>query len=344
VSPFFDNLREDIARRRRAGSVPPRLALPAPAPPPAPAPAPPAPEPEPEPPPPPVRPPSVWEPPREEPTPAKPQPHLPATLASRWLVPVEDRPPTVVASIAAPRERMSWNWLAPTVAVLVVLALAGGVVALVLTDEDDPVPVTNAPAANRADDAVRAVRGIPQVGGLLGADRDAPTLNVFADITSKEFVQFDDEVLGVLISRYVRPGRLKIQLRTVQADEGVARRAARIAQAAGLQTKLWEYVLALESFYDGGKVVEGDLNAAAIQTELDLDRLEADSRSARVARAIARDAKLAADHHIVKTPAFTLFDGHHTRTLSPPLSGKAFVKAVGAALDRIDAKRARKGA
>src|SRR5213080_2143275 len=60
--------------------------------------------------------------------------------------------------------------------------------------------------------------GLPQAGITLGR-LDAPErLAVYADVTSEDFGSFENDVLPDLLRRYVRPGRMAIQLRTWPAD------------------------------------------------------------------------------------------------------------------------------
>lgn len=275
-------------------------------------------------------------PPRVPEAPPPPPALLPVPLSARWLVDAS-KPPSAVARLAPPPSRRPWKRVVALLA-LVLLAGAGVALSVYLTRDDSDNPSGENRPTQRAGAALRVVRGIPQVGAWLGTDKEVPTLTLYVDIASREFARLDRDVIPALISDYVRPGRLKIRLRMLPRDAGVARAATRYAQAAGLQTKLWEYVRSLESL-TGGKVGRRDLDDAALVAGINLQRLVDDSRSARIERAIARDARLASEQHIEETPAFTLFDGATTRDLPASVSARGFAKALDRALSEPDSRR-----
>ena len=235
-----------------------------------------------------------------------------------------------------PRGRPGLRWV--LVALAVALLAAGAAAAIVLlTDDDSDTPASRAPvpAAEPEPDTLGELDGITQVGGLLG-NREAPTLTVYADVASEEYAEFDREILPVLLKDYVRPAKLKIQLRTRHDDDdAVARRAATYAQAAGLQTKLWDYVRALAEVNDGTPT-RADLEEAAELAGLDLDRLGEDTRSERVRRAVVRGVELAAERGFETATAFTIFDGTRTSTLETPDAAEAFTAQLDRAIDRDD--------
>lgn len=305
-------------------------------------PAPVAPEPRAQEPPPPAPPPpeaSVWV-PGERPAESQVPTEREATPTHRWLVDAKAPPSARVEIAQRPARRRDVPWQVPAI-VLAALALAGAIVAIVLESDDGDRPATAPVAApatldeRRARAALREIRGITQVGGILGDDRDLPTLQVFADVTSSGFVLFDDAVLPKLLERYVRPGRLKIQLRTLPGGDALELAATQWTQAAGLQTRLWDYARVLAAF-EGDLATDGDLRAAArFVGDLDVSRLEAQGISARVQRAIARARRFADDARITSTPAFTVTDGTRTERLLVPRLSDRFTAALGDALRRL---------
>src|SRR4051812_23338665 len=98
---------------------------------------------------------------------------------------------------------------------------------------------------------------LPHNAISLGSPSAPVRLVVYADITSFPYTRFHDKVLPVLVRRYVRHGRLLIQLRTISEQSGAlpthgdARVAARLAQAAGLQGRFWPFVSAFTARYVG---------------------------------------------------------------------------------------------
>jgi protein-disulfide isomerase len=83
--------------------------------------------------------------------------------------------------------------------------------------------------------------GIPQDGITLGKP-DAPiTLVEFADLQCPYCADFANDVLPTIVERYVRPGKVKIVFRNLAFLGPDSVRAARMAAAAGLQDKLFQY-------------------------------------------------------------------------------------------------------
>jgi protein-disulfide isomerase len=84
-------------------------------------------------------------------------------------------------------------------------------------------------------------RGIEQHGRVLGAPAAPYTLVMFADLQCPFCAAFDRDVLPSVIEDYVRPGKLKIQLRLVAflgPDSGTA---AAAGAAAALQDRGWQF-------------------------------------------------------------------------------------------------------
>ena len=141
-----------------------------------------------------------------------------------------------------------------TLAWVAALALLGvGVAAAVRVkpaDRDDTARLTRS--------LLRPLTGVPQDAFTLGR-ADAPErMAVYANVTSGGFAAFEQNVLPALVSRYVRPGRLAIQLRTWPAqpesggnDVAGSSLAARGAHAAGLQGRLWQYLAVMSARYPG---------------------------------------------------------------------------------------------
>ncbi len=155
------------------------------------------------------------------------------------------------------------------------------------------------------------VAGLPQDGITLGR-LDAPaTLTIYASLDDFGSGFFRKD-LPPLVSRWVRPGRLRIQLRTTSGpatdappDPGAAR-AARIAQASGLQDHLWQFYGALSVRYRG--YIDDTLLADALAGVggVDRKRVEKDSRSARISNAIAKADRLAGEAKVSELPAYVL--------------------------------------
>jgi len=170
-----------------------------------------------------------------------------------------------------------------------------------------------APTATLQDEiqaAVKTVAGIPQDGITLGA-LDAPaTLTVYASL--------DDLNLGFLrndlpriIEQWVRPGRLRIQLRTTSqvllgapSDRGAVV-AAGLAHAVGLQDRLWQFYLALSTRYVGS-IDDALLDQALSDVRVDPARIRKEAESARIRDAIARGEEYAREAKVSMLPSYVL--------------------------------------
>jgi hypothetical protein len=240
---------------------------------------------------------------------------------------------------------MPWEWL---IVLLSGLAIAAGAYFYLQETEDDDAPpvARDAPRsrppssafdAGRARASLRELDGIGQVGSILGTDEDGvPTLQVFADVTSRGFALFDDAVLPELLRRYVERGRLRIQLRTLPGDTPFEDQAARWTQAAGLQTKLWDFARVLAAF-GGDAASQRDLRLAAGRVSgLDPAPLDREGGGERVTRAIERAEEMANEAGVTSTPAFTVTNGTQTERVEVPRLSDRFADALRAALERLE--------
>jgi protein-disulfide isomerase len=88
-------------------------------------------------------------------------------------------------------------------------------------------------------DVTRIIRGIPQEGLRLGRP-DAPVLLVeFADPQCPFCREFALKTFDSIVRRYVRPGKVRMELRLVDFLGRDSNRAARALLAAGQQDRLW---------------------------------------------------------------------------------------------------------
>jgi protein-disulfide isomerase len=90
--------------------------------------------------------------------------------------------------------------------------------------------------------AESALRGIPQSGVTLGSP-DAPvTMVEFADLQCPFCAEYSRNVLPTLIDRYVRTGKVQLQLRLLRFLGPDSDRLARVAVAAAAQDRMWQFV------------------------------------------------------------------------------------------------------
>jgi protein-disulfide isomerase len=161
--------------------------------------------------------------------------------------------------------------------------------------------------------------GIPQRGNRLGKPGAPLTVQFFGDLQCPYCRLFALSSLNTLISRFVRPGKLNIEYRSLRTathdpETFVAQQVA--ALAAGTQNRLWNFV---ELFYreqheeDSGYVTEAFLDNLAQQVPgLNLVAWNASRGDAELGRLVLRDALSARSHSLKATPSFLLLTHRKT--------------------------------
>jgi protein-disulfide isomerase len=165
--------------------------------------------------------------------------------------------------------------------------------------------------------------GIPQRGNTLGDPKAPVTLQYFADLECPYCRRFTLGVLPLLIRRYVRGGRLKVEYRSLEtatrnAETFKIQQVA--ALAAGKQNKMWDFI---DLFYheqgqeSSGYVTERYLQGLAQQVSgLNLIEWAAARADPELAEALAGDAQAASNAGIRITPSFLIARAANTPYLS----------------------------
>lgn len=186
--------------------------------------------------------------------------------------------------------------------------------------------------------AAKLFGGIPQSGTVVG-DPDAPAvLTEFGDLQCPFCAEFSTEVLPTLVDDYVRPGRLALDFQALTFIGPDSLAAARLAEAAGMQDLLWQFVdvfYANQGTENTGYVTEEFLTEIASAVEgLDVDRALADRESPEVSAALREAKDAAAAAGIDSTPSFLLaVGGGDPRPLEvASLEPEEFTAALDAAL------------
>jgi protein-disulfide isomerase len=159
--------------------------------------------------------------------------------------------------------------------------------------------------------------GIPQREDTLGNPRAPVTLQYFADLQCPFCKRFTLGVLPLLIERYVRDGRLKIEYRSLETatrDPETFKTQQVAALAAGRQNKMWNFI---DLFYheagqeNSGYVTESYLQGLAQQVPgLNPTAWIAERNDARLTATIAGDARAANHARLASTPSFLLSRRH----------------------------------
>jgi protein-disulfide isomerase len=123
--------------------------------------------------------------------------------------------------------------VAAVVVVVLVLISQGG--------KDEPTAAGGAAVTGVADSRAM-LAGLAQDGTSLG-DPDAPVvLTEFADPQCPFCREYAVQVLPQIIERYVRPGRLRLELRLLRFLGPDSDRLARVAAAASTENRMWQFV------------------------------------------------------------------------------------------------------
>ena len=160
--------------------------------------------------------------------------------------------------------------------------------------------------------------GIPQEGSFLGRP-DAPyTLVEFADLQCPFCAQFDRDVLPAVIERFVRPGKLRIELRPVAFLGPDSATGAAATLAAGEQDRMWQFA---DLWYrnqgpeNSGYATPEFLSVIGRAASLDIDRWQSQSNSPDLFATAEANARAAQTARISGTPQFRL--GRTGGTLTP---------------------------
>jgi protein-disulfide isomerase len=155
--------------------------------------------------------------------------------------------------------------------------------------------------------------GIPQHGNVLGDPKAPVTLQYFGDLECPICQEFTLNVFPTIVRDFVRPGKLKVEYRSLQTatkQPEVFKAQQVAALAAGKQNKLWPFI---EFFYheqgeeDTGYVTESYLQGLAKQVSgLDLPKWTADRNDPSLTNQLVSDAQAGANAGLTGTPGFVL--------------------------------------
>ena len=173
------------------------------------------------------------------------------------------------------------------------VTLAAAAVSLAGCSAGDPVS-----DARQTARGLDAIAGLPQDGFTLGASNAPWTLSVISTPTSYELDQLIT-LLPTVADRYVRDGRMKLQMRTPTRGpygaNGEERAAAGALLAAGLQGRYWDALIRFVANYAGGVTTTELANLMAQSGVPDVDRAMIDRASDRIRGALDRADTAAAE-------------------------------------------------
>jgi protein-disulfide isomerase len=193
-----------------------------------------------------------------------------------------------------------------------VLAAAVGVAIAIAISQSGGGRTPSATGPGRLGDVAQTTAlfaGIPQHGVTLGDSRAPVTLTEFADLQCPFCRQYTLKVLPALVRRYVRRGRVKMVFRNLSIIGPDSEHAARMAVAAGLQNRLWQFsdlVYHNQGQENSGYVTDSYLRRIAQGAGVDVRRAFADRTSPLVDDQLRQAGALAQAAGVTGTPSFLL--------------------------------------
>src|SRR5215207_782726 len=179
-----------------------------------------------------------------------------------------------------------------------------------------------------------ALKGIPQSGLTLGSPKAPVTIVEFGDLQCPFCAEYHHNVFPALLDRYVRTGKVRLELRLLRFIGPDSDRLARVAVGAAAQNRMWQFVgLA----YDR----QGRENSGYASNDF-INRLASDAglkevdAGAAAERQVQGNERLAKTAGIDSTPSFLV--GPTGGTLRPfqpsELTPDAFIPKIDQELGR----------
>ena len=126
--------------------------------------------------------------------------------------------------------------MAMRLAVLGAVAVAAVLAAVVIAGRGGGDSAKTTTAANSA------LQGIPQSGLSLGSPNAPVTMVEFADLQCPFCAQYHRDVFPSILDRYVRTGKVRLELHLLRFLGPDSDKLARVAVAAAGQNRMWQYV------------------------------------------------------------------------------------------------------
>jgi protein-disulfide isomerase len=149
-----------------------------------------------------------------------------------------------------------------------------------------------------------ALSGIPQSGLWLGSRKAPVTIVEFADLQCPFCAEYHRNAFPTILRRYVRTGKVRVELRLLRFLGPDSDKLARVAVAAAGQNRMWQFVdlaYARQGRENSGYVTSAFINRLAAAAGL--KRLDA---GAAADRQVQDNERLAKTAGIDSTPSFLI--------------------------------------
>jgi len=215
---------------------------------------------------------------------------------------------------------------------LAALAVVAVLVVIVVTT---PQKTSSAGGSGGGTPAVLSqLDGIPQSGITLGSPRAPVTIVEFADLQCPFCAEYERNVLPTLIDRYVRTGKVRLQLRLLRFLGPDSDRLARVAAAASTKDRMWQFVALAydrQGAENSGYATQDFVNK--LVADAGLGKLDAGAAAERQVRQSEQAARTLG---VESTPSFLIgrTGGRMERFQPSDLTPDAFVPRIEQELSR----------
>jgi len=217
--------------------------------------------------------------------------------------------------------------------VLITLAVIGvaGAIYSISVGNGGPQP---APIGG-VNDVQRIFGGIHQDGAFIGPEDAETTITVFNDIQCTPCAEFETDTIDPLVEEYARTGEARLEFRHFSLAPNDTTLAAIAAEAAGMQSRQWQYLDTFVRNIDVARTKAIDeqflREVAEAVPELDTDQWADDFDSPDSEELVRQDAMLAADLKLPAEPAVVVSGPGGQRQLIETPSRAA----IEAAIDQV---------
>jgi protein-disulfide isomerase len=181
--------------------------------------------------------------------------------------------------------------------------------------------------------AAQLLNGVPQQGTTLGNPKAPVTLIEFADLQCPFCRDYTISQFPSIVAKYVKTGKVKMVFQNYAFIGPDSLTAARAAEAAGKQNKLWNFI---DVFYNNqgqentDYVTDKFLTKIAKGAGVDPKKMLADRQDPKIDQAIALAQQAAQQAGVNSTPTFVLKKGAGpAQKLSADQVQAALTKATG---------------
>lgn len=194
-----------------------------------------------------------------------------------------------------------------TIAAIVLAVLVAAGIAIALAGGGDKKKTSSAAKLNNLAATKALFAGVPQHGKILGDPKAKVTMIEFADLQCPFCRQYTTAAFPKLVDKYVRTGKVKMQLETLAFLGPDSLKAGRAAAAAAQQNKLWEFTDVL--YNNQGAENSGYITSKYLDSIFDgagVDKVKANSfmKTSASKDPVTEATDLGEKYGVIQTPTF----------------------------------------